>query len=222
MEDQPEAAKGIETGWEHCYPAWVDMPTMVTGPTDREDPTAGSRSPTCPSTRALAFRRRHRTFHGVHQPNASGTAGLLIAQPSASGNSPAFSSLALTPVRQGVRFWRWCWPVRELLPSVCLRYNSVDQTELECPASVNGITGQGHLEHDRGRDPLGKADGATAATISPRLTSGIPNLALSTATTKSQASMVSHPPARAEPLTAAMIGLASRAGQSHRNRLWRP
>ena len=46
-----------------------------------------------------------------------------------------------------------------------------------------------------------------AAAMRPRLTSGMPNLASSTATTRSQESMISHPPASADPLTAAMIGL---------------
>ena len=54
---------------------------------------------------------------------------------------------------------------------------------------------------------LGRRIRPPAPAMSPRLTSGMPNLASSTATTRSHESMISHPPARADPLTAAMIGL---------------
>ena len=43
--------------------------------------------------------------------------------------------------------------------------------------------------------------------VSPRLTSGRPNVALSAATIRSQASAISNPPPRANPSTAAMTGL---------------
>ena len=43
--------------------------------------------------------------------------------------------------------------------------------------------------------------------MSPRLASGMPKVAWSAATTRSHESMISKPPASAEPLTAAMIGL---------------
>ena len=56
---------------------------------------------------------------------------------------------------------------------------------------------------------LGSRMRPPAPAMSPRLTSGMPNLASSTATTRSHESMISHPPARAEPLTAAMMGLAN-------------
>ena len=46
-----------------------------------------------------------------------------------------------------------------------------------------------------------------AAAARPRFTSGIPNLALSAATTKSQEMASSNPPASAYPSTAAMSGL---------------
>jgi 1,4-dihydroxy-2-naphthoyl-CoA synthase len=46
-----------------------------------------------------------------------------------------------------------------------------------------------------------------AAAISPRFTSGIPNLAWSAATTRSHDSTISNPPASAGPLTAAINGL---------------
>ena len=47
-----------------------------------------------------------------------------------------------------------------------------------------------------------------AAAISPRLTSGKPNLARSSATTKSLANASSVPPPSAVPLTAAIVGLS--------------
>ena len=46
-----------------------------------------------------------------------------------------------------------------------------------------------------------------APAIRPRLASGMPKVACSAATTRSHESMISKPPASAEPLTAAMIGL---------------
>ena len=56
---------------------------------------------------------------------------------------------------------------------------------------------------------LGSRISPPPAAMSPRLTSGIPNLASSTATTRSHESMISQPPARADPLTAAISGLAN-------------
>ena len=47
-----------------------------------------------------------------------------------------------------------------------------------------------------------------AAAISPRLTSGSPNLVRSSATTRSLANASSVPPPKAVPLTAAMVGLS--------------
>ena len=47
-----------------------------------------------------------------------------------------------------------------------------------------------------------------AAAMSPRLTSGSPNFARSSATTRSLASASSEPPPSAVPLTAAMVGLS--------------
>ena len=47
-----------------------------------------------------------------------------------------------------------------------------------------------------------------AAAMSPRLTSGRPNFARSSATTRSLASASSVPPPSAVPLTAAMVGLS--------------
>ena len=46
-----------------------------------------------------------------------------------------------------------------------------------------------------------------APAMRPRLASGMPKVAWSAATTRSHESMISKPPARADPLTAAMIGL---------------
>ena len=46
-----------------------------------------------------------------------------------------------------------------------------------------------------------------APAMRPRLASGMPKVACSAATTRSHESMISKPPARADPLTAAMIGL---------------
>ena len=46
-----------------------------------------------------------------------------------------------------------------------------------------------------------------APAIRPRLASGMPKVACSAATTRSHESMISKPPASAEPLTAAMRGL---------------
>ena len=54
---------------------------------------------------------------------------------------------------------------------------------------------------------LGMRISPPAPAISPRLASGIPKVAWSAATTRSHESMISKPPASAEPFTAAMSGL---------------
>ena len=46
-----------------------------------------------------------------------------------------------------------------------------------------------------------------APAIRPRLASGMPKVACSAATTRSHESMISKPPASADPFTAAMTGL---------------
>ena len=56
---------------------------------------------------------------------------------------------------------------------------------------------------------LGRRMRPPAPATSPRLASGIPKVAWSAATTRSHDSMISQPPARAAPLTAAMIGLGN-------------
>ena len=56
---------------------------------------------------------------------------------------------------------------------------------------------------------LGSRMSPPAPATSPRLASGMPKVAWSAATTRSHESMISHPPARAAPFTAAMIGLGN-------------
>ena len=53
----------------------------------------------------------------------------------------------------------------------------------------------------------GRRNSPPAAATRLRLTSGMPNTAVSEATTRSHARTISVPPARAGPSTAAMIGL---------------
>ena len=84
----------------------------------------------------------------------------------------------------------------------------VDQTEVMGPGGVDRVAGEhqlhGHVER--------AASGAAGTDRRPpppgdRFTSGTPNRAVVEATMRSQARMISVPPARAGPSTAAMMGL---------------
>ena len=86
---------------------------------------------------------------------------------------------------------------------------------------VDRVAGHRELERDR-RAARGSASRIRppAAAISPRCTSGMPNSAVSAATTRSHESTISKPPASAGPFTAAMIGFGkSRAHDAARSRL---
>ena len=143
------------------------------------------------------------------EPNTSGMAALLMAQPSASGSSPACFMTRLE-ARTARGAFSAMVPARARASSISL---SAGTTRLISPRASARWASMGSPVRASSRAMaggirLGSRMRPPAPAIRPRLTSGIPKVASSTATTRSQESMISHPPARADPLTAAMRGLA--------------